>query len=71
MANNTWKQSFTIILIGVKFLGIYWELWMETKSIGDDDSVFIEEVKAKYRKKFGSRSFYIKPIYPSTSYLVQ
>ncbi len=62
--NNIWKQSFTHICIGVKFLGFYWEFWMETKIFGDDDSYFIENVKTKYRKKFGNRSFYIRPIYP-------
>lgn len=69
--NNTWKQSFTHLCICVKFLGFFWEFWMETKTFGEDDSYFIEKVKAKYRQKFGNRSFYIRPIYPDTKYTVQ
>jgi hypothetical protein len=69
--NNVWKQSFTHVCIGVKFLGIFWEFWIEPKSLGEDDSYFIEKIKSKYKRKFGDKSFYIRPVYPNTQYLVQ
>jgi hypothetical protein len=69
--NNVWKQSFTHINIGVKFLGIYWEMWSENKIFGEEDDNFIQEVKTKYKRKFGDRSFYIRPVYPSTTYKIQ
>lgn len=68
---SIWKQSFTHIIIGVRFLGLDWEFWSESRGFGDNDSEFIESVKTKYKRKFGTRSFYMRPVYPSTRYRVQ
>jgi hypothetical protein len=68
---SIWKQSFTHIIISVRFLGLNWEFWSESRVFGDDDSEFIEFVKTKYKRKFGTRSFTIRPVYPSTYYKVQ
>lgn len=69
--NDIWKQSFVSVIIGVRFLGLDWEFWSESRAIGDNSSEFIEKVKNKYRKKFGNKSFYLRPVYPSTRYKVQ
>jgi hypothetical protein len=71
MKNNHWKQGFTHVIIGAKCMWFYWELWSELR-VFEDESEFIEKVKEKYRKKFGKRSFYIRPVYSSnTKYQVQ
>jgi len=69
---SAWDSKLKGFNIGVKFLGIYWECWNEPRVLGDDESEFINYVKNKYRSKFGTRSFYIRPYYDSsTKYVVQ
>lgn len=69
--NDIWKQNYTHILISVKFLGIYWELWSEMYIFGETPDEFFHSIKNKYKTKFGKREFNMKLIYPSHSYNIK
>lgn len=71
MDNNIWKQNYSHITISVKFLGIYWEIWSERYVFCDGYSENFQQVKEKYRKKFGKRKFKMTLHYPPLTYDIQ
>lgn len=68
---DIWKQNYSNILVSVKFLGIYWELWQETYCFGETQSEFFQNIKQKYIKKFGKRPFKMRLYYPDMVYDIQ
>jgi hypothetical protein len=66
--NTVFNQSYSAILISVKFLGTYWEFWSEYPIFGDDLTDFFRTTRDKYRAKFGKRDFIMRLHYRDEIY---